>query len=152
MSSTGRASCRPRDWLGVVVHRSEPPVARAIPADGMVEGGGGQVLNEVRLVGRLAEDPAERTLPSGDVLVTLRVVVDREVPERTTRRKAVDALECAVWDPRLQRRVLRWRAGAVVEVSGALRRRFFRGGGGAAQSRVEVEVTAGRVSRRAPAA
>jgi single-strand DNA-binding protein len=46
--------------------------------------------------------------------------------------------------------VNRWAAGDVVEVEGALRRRFFRGGPGMA-TRLEVEVLAGRLVSRAPA-
>lgn len=106
-------------------------------------------INEVHLAGRLAAAPEQRTLPSGDELVTLRIIVDRPAPakgEKETRQR-VDSLECAVWRPRVQRSVLGWRAGDLVEVSGALRRRFFRSGGGVA-SRVEVEVATARVIRR----
>jgi single-strand DNA-binding protein len=102
-------------------------------------------VNEVRLVGRVSQAPEERVLPSGDVLWTFRVVVAR--PD-STGRSTVDALECAAWTPRARRSVASWQADDVVEVSGAMRRRFFRTGGGAA-SRVEVEVGRGRLIRRA---
>src|SRR5918998_6441286 len=105
-------------------------------------------VNEVRLVGRLAAEPVEVTLPSGDQLVTFRVNVARD--NATTRQK-VDALECSAWTARVRRSVGRWRAGDVVEVEGAVRRRFFRTTTGAA-SRVEIEVAAGRPIRRAPGA
>jgi single-strand DNA-binding protein len=106
-------------------------------------------VNEVRLVGRLAADPQLRELPSGDTVWNLRVVVEREVPPgREKPRQRVDSLECAVWSGRLKKQVAKWEAGAVVEVSGSLRRRFFRSGGATA-SRVEVELTAGRIIRRA---
>ena len=107
-------------------------------------------VNEVRLVGRLGADPQVRELPSGDTLWTLRVVVDRPpVPAgRVKRGQRVDTLECAVWAGRLKQQVRAWSAGDVVEVSGALRRRFFRASGATA-SRVEVELTRGRVIRRA---
>src|SRR6478752_2503497 len=104
-----------------------------------------QVANEVRLVGRLSTEPEERVLPSGDVVWTFRVVVPR--PDRDGRTR-VDALECAAWTARVRRAVGSWRSGDVVEVEGAMRRRFFRAGGGAA-SRVEVEVSRARVVRRA---
>ena len=104
-------------------------------------------VNEVRLVGRLSQAPEERILPSGDVLWTFRVVVPR-VPTRAGSRQTVDALECAVWGGRVRRSVATWAEGDLVEVSGSLRRRFFRAGGAAA-SRVEVEVSAGKVIRRA---
>ena len=103
--------------------------------------------NEVRLVGRVSQAPEERVLPSGDVLWTFRVVVGR--PAAASRSsQTVDALECAAWSARAHRSVSAWSAGDVVEVTGALRRRFYRAGGAAA-SRVEVEMTAGRVIRRA---
>jgi single-strand DNA-binding protein len=109
----------------------------------------GETLNEVRLMGRLAADPALRELPSGDSVWNLRVVVERAVVAGQERpRQRVDSLECAVWSGRLKKQVARWSAGDVVEVSGALRRRFFRAGGATA-SRVEVELTAGRIIRRA---
>lgn len=105
--------------------------------------------NEVRLVGRLGAEPESRELPSGDVLVQFRVVVDRPpAPSRGPRRPSVDTLDCTVWTRRVRRSVLTWRAGDVVEVTGAMRRRFFRTAAGTA-SRVEVEVSSGRVLRRA---
>lgn len=105
------------------------------------------MVNEVTLVGRVSQDPVERVLPSGDVLWTFRVVVPREV----TARGSVDALDCSVWGGRARRSVMSWRAGDIVEVRGALRRRFFRAGPSSA-SRVEVEVSAAKVLRRAASA
>lgn len=111
--------------------------------------------NEIRLVGRLAAAPVRRELPSGDVLVQFRLVVERATarPARKTGRRAptVDTLECAAWRKDVQR-VLRWCVpGDVVEVHGALRRRFWRSPGGAA-SRSEVEaVRLRRLIRAAPA-
>ena len=102
-------------------------------------------VNEVRLVGRVSQAPEERVLPSGDVLWTFRVVVPRPA---SSGRSSVDALECAAWSARARRSVASWQPDDVVEVSGAMRRRFFRSGAGAA-SRVEVEVSRGRVIRRA---
>lgn len=102
-------------------------------------------INEVRLVGRVSQKPEARELPSGDVLWTFRVVVPRPV---SAGRSTVDALECAAWTARAQRSVASWQPDDVVEVSGAMRRRFFRTGAGAA-SRVEVEVSRGRLIRRA---
>src|SRR4051812_3138759 len=68
-----------------------------------------EALNEVRLVGRLAEEPRLRELPSGDSLWSLRVVVDRPAPPAGERsRQRVDTLECAVWSGRLKKQVARW--------------------------------------------
>lgn len=105
-----------------------------------------EIVNEVRLVGRLTAEPQVKELPSGDTLVAFRVVVPRAPDPR--RRPNVDALECVAWTARTKRSVSTWRLGDVVEVSGVLRRRFFKTGAGAA-SRVEVEVTKARVVRRA---
>lgn len=106
-------------------------------------------INEVRLVGRVSSDPAEVTLPSGDVLLKFRVSVRR--PDGGVSKQAVDALECAAWTPRARRTVGRWRLGDTVEVRGAVRRRFYRAAGAAA-SRVEIEVSGGRLVARSRAA
>lgn len=106
--------------------------------------------NEVRLVGRVSQVPVERVLPSGDSVWTFRVVVPR--PDGAIRsRQLVDALDCCVWSGRVRRSVAGWAAGDVVEVTGAVRRRFFRTAGGSA-SRVEVEVSGGKIIRRAASA
>lgn len=104
-------------------------------------------VNEVRLVGRLSADPAELTLPSGDVLWTFRLVVDRPAGAGRPGLQ-VDTLDCAVWSGRVKRSVASWGSGDLVEVSGALRRRFYSTGVGK-MSRYQVEVGTGRVIRRA---
>ncbi len=107
-------------------------------------------VNEVRIVGRVSQPPEERVLPSGDVVWTFRVVVARP-PGAARSRQQVDAIECAAWSPRARRSVAAWAVDDVVEVSGAVRRRFYRAGETAA-SRFEVEMAAGRVIRRAGSA
>jgi single-strand DNA-binding protein len=122
--------------------------AHKIEAPDVVEDQG-EAVNEVRLQGRLAADPQLRELPSGDSVWNLRVVVERPMPAGKEKpRQRVDSLECAIWSGRLKTQVQRWSAGDVVDVTGALRRRFFRAGGATA-SRVEVELTGGRLIRRA---
>ncbi|GAB2763536.1 hypothetical protein GCM10027020_14700 [Nocardioides salsibiostraticola] len=106
-----------------------------------------EAINEVRLLGRVSLDPEERILPSGDRLWTFRLVVARSEDETRTSRTSVDALECAVWGGRPRRSVASWRGGDIVEVEGALRRRFFRHAGGTS-SRVEIEVSGARLVRR----
>ena len=108
-------------------------------------------LNEVRLRGRLGAAPDQRVLPSGDPVVTFRLVVARPAPTPASRSAArVDTLDCSAFAAGVRQRCLRWGAGDVVEVRGSLRRRFFRAAGGAA-SRYDGEVvTASRVAR-APA-
>ncbi len=105
----------------------------------------GPSVNEVRLVGRLAAPAEQRELPSGDELVTFRLVVER--PRDRSRRRQVDTLVCAAWSGRVRRAALAWKPGDLVEVTGALRRRFFKMAG-VTTSRVEVEAVTGRVLRR----
>lgn len=100
--------------------------------------------NEVRIVGRVSGEPAQRELPSGDLLVQLRVVVPRPAPrgrgEEAGKRQQVDTLDVACWSARARSAALRLTDGVGVRVEGALRRRFFRAGGGTA-SRYEVEAS-----------
>ncbi|MDQ4084842.1 MAG: single-stranded DNA-binding protein [Actinomycetota bacterium] len=102
-------------------------------------------MNTVSLTGRLAADPEPRELPSGDLLLTFRVVVDRP-PSADAGRRRVDAIDCAAWSGRVQRTVRSWAAGDLVSVEGHLRRRF-RSSESGPTSRVEVEVTGARRAR-----
>jgi len=105
--------------------------------------------NEVHLVGRLAAEPVSRGLPSGDLLLTFRVIVARERTTRTAaaRSATVDTIDCAAWTKVAQRSVRAWEPGDVVEVRGALRRRFWRSPHGPS-SRSEVEVSSARRAAR----
>lgn len=107
-------------------------------------------VNEVHLVGRVAAAAASRVLPSGDVVTLLRLVVDRPpAARRSVRAPTNDTLDCAIWTARIRQRAERLEPGSVVEIDGALRRRFWRTAGGAA-SRYEVEVRSlRRVTRSA---
>ena len=108
-------------------------------------------VNTVHLRGRLAAAPEARELPSGDALVTLRLVVPRPAGRRRAtlsgRAVTVDTIDCSVWAAALRRRVLRWDEGDQVAVEGSLRRRFWRGPGGA-RSRYDVEVVKARRETR----
>lgn len=95
--------------------------------------------NVVRLIGRISADPETRVLPSGDELVSFRLVVRRSAAARRRSKQVVDTIECSVWRAALRRSVVRMSAGTEVEVGGELRRRFTSGGGGVA-SWVSVEV------------
>jgi single-strand DNA-binding protein len=106
--------------------------------------------NDVVLRGRLSAPAELRTLPSGDTLVSFRLVVRR--PGTLARGQSVDVLGCISYDRALQRRVTAWQPGDVVEVEGALQRRFWRTGGGTA-SVCEVNCRRGRkVPRTGPRA
>ena len=108
-------------------------------------------VNRVTLVGRLSAVGEPRVLPSGDTVVTARVVVPRPARSaRTPGRAGVDTIEVACWSTASRRALGRLSTDDVVEVEGALRRRFFRTGGGAA-SRYEVEVTRLRRAASPPA-
>lgn len=103
--------------------------------------------NEVSLCGRLSAPAEERALPSGDVIVTFRVVIPRlGLPRRAgtgeggARPGQVDTIDVVCWSARSRRAALRLVAGATIEVDGALRRRFF-GTPAGRQSRYEVEAT-----------
>ncbi len=98
----------------------------------------GEDRNEVRITGRVSGEVAARTLPSGDSLVSFRVVARR--PGRGPTR--VDTIEVSAWTSRTRTVAGRLADGDRVEVEGALRRRFFRGGGGSPTSRYEVEAGA----------
>jgi single-strand DNA-binding protein len=106
--------------------------------------------NCVSLTGRVSSAPVERELPSGDRVVTFRLVMARDQTAMTAKSKQVsDWVDCAAWSGRARRSVASWQVDDRVEIEGALRRRFFRGEGGAA-SRVEVEVLSARRVERAP--
>ena len=100
--------------------------------------------NAVSLAGRISSAPVERELPSGDRVVTFRLVLDREQTPMTAKSKQVsDWVDCSAWPRRLRGRVSSWAVDDQVELEGALRRRFFRSGTGAT-SIVEIEVLRGR--------
>ena len=104
--------------------------------------------NDVVLRGRVSGPAELRTLPSGDPLITFRLVVRR--PERV-RGQSVDVLTCVTFDRSLQRRVALWQKDDVVEVEGALQRRFWRTPNGTA-SVCEVNCRKGRKVPRSAAA
>lgn len=113
------------------------------------------VANEVRLIGRISGAPTVVDLPSGDALVTFRISVPRASgrsdPPTGARVRRTDSVPCTAWAPRLRRSIATWRPGDLVEVTGAVRCRFYQAGG-ATRSRVEVEATSARIMRRASAA
>jgi single-strand DNA-binding protein len=95
--------------------------------------------NEVVLRGRVAAPAEERELPSGDTIMTARLIVDRDDAALGRSTQRVDTIDCVAWLRRVQRSMRGWEQGERVEVTGSIRRRFFRGAAGPA-SRVEVEI------------
>jgi single-strand DNA-binding protein len=129
---------------------------RAHQQDPQGDAGDGElVANDVHLVGRLTGTPTVVDLPSGDELVTFRISVPRGVQAggsaAGSATQRVDSVPCTAWSPRVRRSVMTWRAGDLVEVSGAVRCRFYQAGG-ATRSRVEVEASSARIIRRSSAA
>ena len=109
----------------------------------------GAAVNEVLLCGRVSSGPERRELPSGTAIVALRVSVPRSsTPMATGSKQGSDWVDCVAWGAKQRRQVAGWRAGDIVEVRGALRRRFYRGGAATAM-RLEVEVLGGRRVKRA---
>lgn len=101
-----------------------------------------QHRNEVWLVGRLADTPTRRELPSGDTLVSWRLIVDRIAAEKAGKSRGggrFDTLDCASFRAAIRRTTEGWRKGDIIELRGSLRRRFWRRASIVA-SRYEVEV------------
>jgi single-strand DNA-binding protein len=96
-------------------------------------------VNQVLLRGRLAAAALERTLPSGDLMTTFRLVVDRPAG-RGHGSARIDTVDCVAHRGDIRRRVARWQPGDIVEIEGSLRRRFYRTPAGSA-SRYAVEAT-----------
>lgn len=106
-------------------------------------------VNTVTLCGRVSGEPTVRELPSGDEIVTFRLVVARPEDSRAKATgQRVDTFDLVCWVTRLRRQGARLAGGDEIAVSGELRRRFWRAGT-AVQSRVEVEVGAMTVLTRA---
>ncbi|MDP4690757.1 MAG: single-stranded DNA-binding protein [Candidatus Nanopelagicales bacterium] len=86
------------------------------------------------------------TMPSGDEVVTFRVIIDRPAHRRGPGgRVRVDTIDCLIWSAPQRRRILTWEDGVLVEVVGSLQRRFWKTGAGGSLSRTEV--CASRVRR-----
>lgn len=92
-------------------------------------------VNEVLLRGRVSGEPTERELPSGDRVVEFRIVIPRK------SRAGVDTLDIAAWTAKTRRTGLALKGEEWVEISGAIRRRFWQGPSGLA-SRWQIEASA----------
>lgn len=90
--------------------------------------------NEVLLRGRVSGEASEKELPSGDRVVEFRIVVPRK------SRDGVDTLDIAAWSAKTRRTGLTLRADEWVEISGAIRRRFWQAPSGLA-SRWQIEAS-----------
>lgn len=97
--------------------------------------------NEVHLIGRLSAVAEQLPMPSGDVAAKFRLIVAR--PPGGVSRVRSDALDCVSYRKAVVRSSRGWAEGDRVEVTGALRRRFWRTGTGVA-SMIDVEVLSAR--------
>ena len=126
---------------------AKPARSARAPSRAVIEG-----HNEVVLAGRVSGEPTVRVLPSGDALVSWRLVVgrgSRGLSPSGRQLPTVDTIDCVAFKAGLRRAAARWAGGEVIEVRGELRRRFWRGGQGAA-SRCEVEALEMRKIGSAP--
>jgi single-strand DNA-binding protein len=89
-------------------------------------------LNDCLLRGRVSAQATDRELPSGEHVVEFRLIVTR------AQREGVDTLDIAAWSAKTRRTALSLKPGEWVEVSGAVRRRFWQGPAGLA-SRWQIE-------------
>lgn len=105
-----------------------------------------KAANSVQLVGHVSGEPLERQLPSGDRLVSFRVVVPRSAAARRRTRQSVDTVECSAWSATSRRTAARLAVGDLVTVCGELRRTFRRSRAGV-RSWVTVDVN--RIERTA---
>ncbi|RNL85210.1 single-stranded DNA-binding protein [Halostreptopolyspora alba] len=93
--------------------------------------------NEVVLAGRVTAEPAVRELPSGTHLTTWRLSVTRPTADQRPNQPT-DPITCVSFQSSIEEATRGWRIGDHVQVSGALRRRFWRSPNGSS-SVIEVE-------------
>jgi single-strand DNA-binding protein len=79
-------------------------------------------LNDVALRGWVTTIASERELPSGDLVVQFRIAITR--PEG-----GVDTIDLESWSAKTRRTASSLKDGEWVEISGAIRRRFWKSGG-----------------------
>jgi single-strand DNA-binding protein len=90
-------------------------------------------LNDVALRGWVTTIASERELPSGDLVVQFRIAITR--PEG-----GVDTIDLESWSAKTRRTASSLKDGEWVEISGSIRRRFWKSGGALA-SRWQVVTT-----------
>lgn len=89
-------------------------------------------LNDVLVRGRVSSTAVEKELPSGDKVCEFRIVISRAT------REGVDTLDIAVWKAALRRTAKAFDIDDWVEVTGSIRRRFWKTPSGLA-SRWQIE-------------
>ncbi|MEY2813493.1 MAG: hypothetical protein RL579_398 [Actinomycetota bacterium] len=82
-------------------------------------------LNDVALRGWVTTIATERELPSGDVVVQFRIAITRS-------EGGVDTIDLESWSAKTRRTALSLKDGEWVEISGSIRRRFWKSASGLA--------------------
>jgi single-strand DNA-binding protein len=91
-------------------------------------------LNDVLLRGRVSSIGVEKELPSGDKVVEFRIVIAR------SDESGFDTIDISAWSSKLRRSASSLKSEEWVEVSGSIKRRFWRGATGLA-SRWQIDAT-----------
>ena len=91
-------------------------------------------LNDVLLRGRVSSLAVEKELPSGDKVMEFRIVIARSDEE------GFDTIDISAWSSKLRRTAASLKNDQWVEVSGSIKRRFWRGATGLA-SRWQIDAS-----------
>jgi single-strand DNA-binding protein len=91
-------------------------------------------LNDVLLRGRVSTIGVEKELPSGDKVVEFRIVIAR------SDESGFDTIDISAWSSKLRRSATSLKTEQWVEVSGSIKRRFWRGATGLA-SRWQIDAS-----------
>lgn len=113
--------------------RSTPITKKALKA-AAVELDSELALNDVLLRGRVSSLAVEKELPSGDKVMEFRIVIARSDGE------GFDTIDIAAWSSKLRRTAGSLKNDQWVEVSGSIKRRFWRGAAGLA-SRWQIDAS-----------
>lgn len=113
--------------------RSTPITKKALKA-AAVELDSELALNDVLLRGRVSSLAVEKELPSGDKVMEFRIVIARSDGE------GFDTIDISAWNSKLRRTAGSLKNDQWVEVSGSIKRRFWRGAAGLA-SRWQIDAS-----------
>ena len=91
-------------------------------------------LNDVLLRGRVSSTGVEKELPSGDKVVEFRIVIAR------SGELGFDTIDISAWSSKLRRSASSLKTEEWVEISGSIKRRFWRGSTGLA-SRWQIDAS-----------
>ena len=91
-------------------------------------------LNDVLLRGRVSAIAVEKELPSGDKVVEFSIVIAR------SDELGLDTIDISAWSSKLRRSASSLKSEEWVEVSGSIKRRFWRGATGLA-SRWQIDAS-----------